>query len=501
MPITNIELPHVGESVTEGIIGRWLKQPGERVEKYDALVEVVTDKVSMEVPCPYTGTLVKTLVSEGDTVPMGQPIAEMEVEEAGSSRATVGEAQIPVRPELVERRTDTPALGGTSSVGARAERSARSVASPRNFEFMDTVRSVGPTGSGEGGQGRPDYELEQKAVAARFGEGAEGGRPAAGQDMAERYHHGTRRVSQAPTGPFLSPLVRRLVAQHSVDVALVRGTGMGGRITKDDVLRHVEERRVSTPPAYEAAGGPMDAPLLAARAIDEDTTVLPLTPLRRTIAEHMARSAREIPAAWTMVEADVTGLVRWRRAHREAFERSHGVLLTYLPVAAQAVAQALRENPRLNGRWDGDRILLSNRVHLGIAVSTDAGLIVPVVHDADNLSVAGLARRAAELIEAARTRSLRLEDVQGGTFTLNNTGALGSVLSAPIINHPQVAILTTEAIVKRAVVIEGDAIAVRSMMNICLTFDHRVCDGSEASAFLRSVKARLEAVDEQTPLA
>ena len=235
-------------------------------------------------------------------------------------------------------------------------------------------------------------------------------------------------------------------------------------------------------------------------AVVAETSELPLTPIRRIIAEHMARSAREIPAAWAMVETDVTRLVRARDALRAAFEEQHGVPLTYLPFAASAVAAALREHPRLNARWDDGHITLNNRVNIAVAVATEAGLMVPVVRDADALSIAAIAAELRRLSEGARAGTLGLEDVQGGTFTLNNTGALGSVVSVPIINHPQAAILTTEAIVKRPVVVEGDAIAVRSMMNLCLTFDHRVCDGAEAAAFLSAVKARLEVIDESIGL-
>jgi 2-oxoisovalerate dehydrogenase E2 component (dihydrolipoyl transacylase) len=420
---TIIELPQVGESVTEGVIGKWLKQPGEHVDKYDPLVEVMTDKVNMEVPSPFTGILIRTLVEEGDTVPMGQPIAEMDVEGGASSEA-----------------------------GNEGE-------TYHSFAFNDAVRSVGPTGSGEGGHGRPDALQSTAAPPVR---------PA-------------RPVSEPGPLAGLSPLVRKLVAQHGVDVAQVTGTGMSGRITKNDVLRFVD------------SGAP-DRGEAEAIADADATTTLALTPLRRTIAEHLSRAASEIPAAWSMVEADVTGLVANRDAHRESFEREYGVPLTYLPFAAHVVAKALGDNPRLNARWAGDHIVLNTAVNLSVAVSTDAGLTVPVVRDAGGLSVTELARRIHELTAAARSGSLMLDDVRDGTFTLNNTGALGSTVSVPIINHPQAAIVTTEAIVKRPVVVGADAIVVRSMMNVCLTFDHRVCDGAEAGAFLRDVKAGLEAI-------
>ena len=429
---TIIDLPHVGESVTEGIISKWLKGPGDRVEKYAPLVEVMTDKVNMEVPSPYTGTLTRILAVEGETVPMGAPIAEMEVE-----------GGVPVPPS-----------------GADTERRRRV------GEFMESVRSVGPTGSGEGGQGLAATPIPAVVT------------PRASQPTAP----GISMPAEAGAA-HLSPLVRRLAQQHGVDLSQVHGTGMGGRVTKEDILQYVESRKRGT--------------AVASEPLKTGEEAVALTPLRKAIAEHMARSAREVPVAWTMVEVDVTGLVGCREAHKEAFRRDQGAPLTYLCFVAHEVAQALLAHPRLNARWGGDQIIQSRRVHMGIAASTPEGLMVPVVHDADKLSVSDLAVRIHQLAEAARAQKLRLEDVQAGTFTVNNTGALGSVVSVPIVNHPQVAILTTEAVVKRPVVVE-DAVAIRSMMNLCLAFDHRVCDGADAAAFLNDVKARLEVITEQT---
>ena len=217
------------------------------------------------------------------------------------------------------------------------------------------------------------------------------------------------------------------------------------------------------------------------------------------IAENMVRSATQIPQAWTLVEVDVTGLVTHRRAVRDDFQQREGINITYLPFIMKAVAESLRENPLLNSTWDNDAIIHKRRINIGIAAAGRDGLVVPVVHDADTLSVAGLARRIADLTDRARRGALTLDDVQGGTFTLNNTGALGSILSQPLVNHPQAAILTTEAIVRRPVVI-ADGIAIRSMMNLCMSFDHRIMDGAEASAFINAVKTRLESITPQTGL-
>jgi 2-oxoisovalerate dehydrogenase E2 component (dihydrolipoyl transacylase) len=219
---------------------------------------------------------------------------------------------------------------------------------------------------------------------------------------------------------------------------------------------------------------------------------VPLSATRRTIAEHLRRSNLEAPQAWTMVEADITGLVRLRERERERFEQEEGVALTLLPYFAAAVCETLREFPMLNARWEGDELRRYHAFDLGIAVAAESGLVVPVVHGAGDLSVAGLARRIAELAAKAHARTLRVEDIEGGTFTVNNTGAFGSIASKPIVNPPEVAIVTMERAVKRAVVRDDDSIAVRWMMNVCLSFDHRALDGLEAGGFLGALKGRLE---------
>ena len=403
-----IELPQVGESVTEGVIGRWLKSVGDSVEKYDPLVEVVTDKVNMEMPSPVSGVLTLILAEEGDTVPMGTAIAEIEVD---------GE-EPPAEP--AEEEIDTTGV------------------------LLKDTAPVGPTGSGG-------------PMAAPVETGA---------SRRRRY----------------SPAVQRLADEHGVDLSQVEGTGMGGRVTRADVQSLVDGGRGAA---------------RAAPASDEER--LPLTPVRRMIADNMVVSSTQIPQAWSMMEVDVTGLVRRRNEVRDDFELRTGVRLTYLPFVLKAVAEALRENPLVNSSWDGDAILLKRRINIGVAVAAPDGLVVPVVHDADRLSVAGLAEALDGLTGRARRGGLAIEEVQGGTFTVNNTGALGSVLSRPLVNPPQAAILATESIVKRPVVI-GDAIAIRSMMNLALTFDHRVLDGSEAGAFVSAVKRLLESIGPDTPV-
>ena len=287
--------------------------------------------------------------------------------------------------------------------------------------------------------------------------------------------------------------MQRLADEHGIDLSQVQGTGISGRITRKDVLAYTEARAQSTVLEAPAAS----VPTVSAVSVTADEERLPLSPVRRMIAANMKRSASEIPAAWSITEVDVSGLVRRREALRDDFQRREGVNLTYLHFVIKAVAESLRENPLLNSSWADDAIILKKRINIGIAVAAPDGLVVPVLRDADTLSVAGIAVRASDLTARARQGRLAVEDVQGGTFTLNNTGALGSIASQPIINHPQAAILTTEAVVKRPVVI-GDAIGIRSLMNICLTFDHRIMDGAEASAFSNAVKRRLEAICDDT---
>ena len=445
-----IELPQVGESVVEGTIGKWLKQPGDEVDRYEPLVEVITDKVTMEIPSPVKGSLVKILAEEGQVVPMGAPLAEIETSE-GMTKDEQG-AQTPG--ESVQEAVPSPGTTGY---------------------LLSDVKPVGPTGGGP---------VEEEL-------------PPVGKSSS----NGAIRVS---------PAVRRLARQHNIELSSISGTGMGGRITRDDVVGYVQSGGVQAVAASpnlspdeaspgESSSRETPAPVREEPAGAADEEYVSLTPVRRLVAEAMVRSVSQIPHAWSMVEVDVSGLVARRAAVRSDFEQREGVDLTYLPFIIRVVAESLRENPTLNAAWGGDKIVLKRRINLGIAVAAPTGLIVPVIHDADRLSIVGLAHALRDLTQRARQNRLTLEDVQQGTFTLNNTGALGSTVSQPIINHPQAAILTTEAIQKRPVVI-NDAIAIRAMMNLCMSFDHRINDGAEASGFLQSVKGRLEAIGPDTAI-
>lgn len=435
----NIELPHVGESVTEAVIGKWLKSPGDQVEKYDPLVEVITDKVNMDVPSPESGILTKIFAVEGETVLMGAVIAEMDtgkVEADSSSNQTAPAAQL-------SAETPPPNRIGTLVQGANV--------GPTGGEFTDTSLSAEtPSNTSSASGSSTPSTTRQKGF---------------------------------------SPVVTRLAAQHGVDLATLVGTGLGGRVTKKDVLAAVDQGSNSASPTTVS--------------LDGDEIIEP-SAIRRMIADHMVKSMSEIPHAWSAVEVDVTGMVEWRTQNKAKFQSEHGIHLTYLPIALAVVASALKANPRLNSRWSDGKIIIKKSVNIGVAVAAEEGLVVPVVHDANEANVVGLAQQLDAIVSRARSGNMTISDAKGGTFTLNNTGSLGSVWGGAIINHPQAAILTTEAIVKRPVVISNngeDVVAVRSMMNICLSFDHRIVDGAEASEFLQAVKNGLEAVNLESELA
>ncbi len=458
-----IELPHVGESVVEGTIGKWLKQPGDRIERYEPLVEVVTDKVTMEVPSPVDGSLVKILAEEGETIPMGAPIAEVETADSPAPQTAQPE---PVQEQVPE----------TAAPPSHAPAAAPQIG---RIGYLNTSATmIGPTGGGAGDDTPLDSapQLTAAALAA---------------SMEAQVAITAPEVAATPNGDGrrrLSPAVRRLAREHDVDLSLIAGTGMGGRITRDDVLKYVETG--GSPAATATAPQPQPS-------TEGDEEHIPLTPVRRMIADAMVRSVSQIPHAWSTVEVDVTGLVAARSAMRESFRQREGVDLTYLPFVLQALVETLKENRTFNATWGGDKIILKKRLNIGLAVAAPNGLVVPVIHNTDRLSLSGLAHAVADLTQRARDNKLTIDDVQGGTFTLNNTGALGSVVSQPIINHPQAAIMTTEAVQKRPVVI-NDAIAIRSMMNLCMSFDHRINDGAESSAFMQSMKRRLEGITPDT---
>ncbi len=419
-------MPQLGESVTEGTIGQWLKKVGDAVDKYESLLEVLTDKVNAEVPAPVAGTIAKILVENGQTVPIGTPICEIEVQGGQTETAPVADAE------------------------------------PVQADEPQSQPSKSPT------------------VAAETDDGQRG-----------RY----------------SPAVRRLAHERGIDPALLTGTGAGGRVTRDDVLSasDAHEKPTATvaaptpkPAAHESTAVAAMVPGAPA-VIDEEDTLQPLNNVRKVIAERMVRSKQTVPHAWLMVEVDVTGLVALRTKLKEEFKAREGVSLTFMPFMIRAVVSALRTVPSMNAQWNGDSIVMKKRINVGMAAATDRGLIVPVIKDADQKNIVGLAKASQDLVKRARNGRLTMDDLSGGTFTVDNTGAVGTVLTYPVINAPEVGIVTMESIVKRPVVV-GDMIAIRSMVNVCLSFDHRVVDGAEAGQFVTTIKTELEAITQETSI-
>jgi len=441
--VTIVKMPQLGESVTEGTIIQWLKQPGDPVRFDDPLCEIETEKVTAELPSEFEGTMGRILVPQGETVDVGTPLCEIE------TAASTAPNQ---RPAAAGQATPSGNGAGTWSGG------------PMAIPPDEKPVVLAPLG------GVPSRPAVTQGVAATAEAPAT---PRKNPDDRSRYY---------------SPAVMRLAGEHGIDLEQVPGSGIGGRITRKDVEAFAAAGGTKAPPVQPRAAG---APAAAPGAPYE---VVTLSPTRRTIAEHLTRSNVEAPQAWTMVECDVTGLVALRNREKERFSREEGTDLTLLPYFTAAVCEALREFPLLNARWEQGELRRYRALNVAIAVATEHGLVTPVIHDAGDLSVVGLAKRIGDVVQRAHSRKLRVEDIEGGTFTVNNTGSFGSIASKPIVNVPQVGIVTMERVVKRPVVVEGDAIAVRSMVNVCLSFDHRALDGLEAGGFLASLKAKLEAI-------
>jgi 2-oxoglutarate dehydrogenase E2 component (dihydrolipoamide succinyltransferase) len=463
-----VKMPQLGETVVEGTILKWLKHEGDQVAQDEALFEISTDKVDTEVPSPAAGTLTQILVPEGQTVAVGTDLATIDS----------GDGAAAAQPEAAkEEPAPSHADSGTAS-GTAVPESAP--AETPQVEPAAAVAAAQAPSQPKPSPKRPSTE------------------PAAAQ------------ADQGPRSQILSPLVRRLADEHQVDLGQIQGTGTGARITKNDILAFVASRGEAAPAAAPAATAPPAtapapapsapapaaapaAPLRAPTA-GQGEEVVPITHIRKRIAEHMLGSTQTTARAWTLVEVNVDHLVKIRERAKDAFRQKYGVNLTYLPFVVRATIDALLEYPYVNARLDGESIVLHRYVNMGIAVSYDAGLIVPVIKGADGMNSVGIARAIADLAERARAHQLKPDEVQGATFTITNPGPYGSVASVPIISTPNTGILSFDAITKRPVVID-DAIAVRSMVNISMSWDHRVIDGEVATRFLSRVKNNLESWD------
>lgn len=431
MAIEQIKMPQLGESVTEGTIEKWLVKPGDHVNKYDALAEVNTDKVTAEVPSSFTGIIKELIANEGDTLAVGEIVCTIETE-GGASEETV---------EVKEAAPEEPTA--------------------ETVKPAEVLKHTAPV-------------EREKGAKARY-----------------------------------SPAVLKISQEHGIDLSLVTGTGNEGRITRKDLLKivesgeipvaKVEEEAVSTP---SPAAAPTSAPSpKTAAAPNVPVAVgdieIPVTGVRKAIAANMLRSKHEAPHAWTMIEVDVTNMVQYRDSIKHEFKQKEGFNVTYFAFFVKAVSQALKEFPMMNSMWAGDKIVQKKDINISIAVATEDALYVPVIKNADEKTIKGIGREVNELAAKVRSGKLKSDEMQGGTFTVNNTGSFGSVQSMGIINFPQAAILQVESIVKRPVIMDGGMIAARDMVNLCLSLDHRVLDGLVAGRFLARVKEILENITKE----
>ncbi|MCJ0952175.1 dihydrolipoamide acetyltransferase family protein [Mammaliicoccus sciuri] len=415
----DVKMPKLGESVHEGTIEQWLVKPGDTIEEYDALCEVITDKVTAEVPSTFNGTIKEIVVEAGETVDVGTVICTMEVE-GETSEDNNNSADEQTEPEVTKE--EQPAKAETP---------------------VSNKPQEGPMNNGQ-----------------------------------------------------YSPVVFKLASENNIDLNKVKGTGNLGRVTKKDILNVIE----NGVPTEDTSSKQVDAPVqeVAENTVQPETTSLPgdsipVNGVRRAIANKMLQSVHEIPHAWMMVEVDATDLVKTRQHHKSSFKQNEGYNLTFFAFFVKAVAEGLKKYPMLNSTWAGDEIKIHKDINISIAVASEDKLYVPVIKNADDKSIKGIAREINDLATRGRKHKLTSQDMQGGTFTVNNTGSFGSVSSMGIINHPQAAILQVESIVKRPVVV-NDMIGIRDMVNLSLSIDHRILDGLMAGEFLKYVKERLQSM-------
>ncbi|NDL57248.1 2-oxoglutarate dehydrogenase, E2 component, dihydrolipoamide succinyltransferase [Phytoactinopolyspora mesophila] len=462
---TPVTLPALGESVTEGTVTRWLKQPGDQVAVDEPLLEISTDKVDTEIPSPVAGTLQEIKVAEDETVEVGAELAI--IGDDGDAGDSDQAAQQQEQPAEAEEESEPEA--------AESEKAAE----------PETQAPPQPQQPTEKKEEQPAAQQPTKKPESQSATAQTGGR------------HQAAQASSDDGKPYVTPLVRKLAAEHGIDLSTVTGSGVGGRIRKQDVLAAAEEATAAQAQPAEPAAA--DAP--AAPAPVEPSplrgTRQKMSRVRKAIAAHMVDSLATSAQLTTVVEVDVTRIARLRDRAKADFQKREGTKLSFLPFFAKAAVESLKVYPVVNASVDGDEIVYHDAENLGIAVDTERGLMVPVVKNAGDLNIGGLARQIADLAERTRSNKLKPDDISGGTFTLTNTGSRGALFDTPILNQPQVGMLGTGAVVKRPVVVTDDTgsdnIAVRSMVYLALTYDHRIVDGADAARYLTAVKQRLEA--------
>ena len=530
----SVSMPQLGESVTEGTVTRWLKKEGERVEVDEPLLEVSTDKVDTEIPSPASGILRGIAVDEDETVAVGAQLAVIEETDTapapasrdGQDAAAAAEAPAPARDEA----GPAPAVAEAPPAAEpeRAPAAGSDGLSPPGSASAPAAQTPGyapppaygqPPDYGSAAAPPPSYAPPTQVPAAGPAAASASPDQPAG---AEEYPPPTP-LPGTGEAPYVTPLVRKLAAEHAVSLESVTGTGVGGRIRKQDVIEAARAQRESQGPAAQAPPAPAQVP---AAAVPQQVPTAPAAPgeppkqaataaarpavapsslrgttqrmsrPRQVIAQRMVESLQVSAQLTTVAEADVTAIARLRDRAKRDFEAREGVKLSFLPFFALAAVEALKVHPKLNAVIDGDQVTYHDAEHLGVAVDTERGLMVPVIHNAGDLNIGGLARKIGDLAQRTRSGQVGPDELAGGTFTLTNTGSRGALFDTPIINQPQVAILGTGIVVKRPVVVDdpalGEVITVRSMVYLALTYDHRLVDGADAARFLTTVKNRLE---------
>ncbi len=486
---TDVIMPQMGESIAEGTITKWMKKVGDTVKRDEPIFEISTDKVDAEIPSPVAGTLLEIKVPEGQTVAINTVVASIGERAAPGAAVSAPaappepKAEAPAEHKAVATPPPTTAVDATAAVKALEKPAEKQAERPAPESAAPAAQKPQPSPTAAAAPEGLPSEASAK----------EGGRV---ESIEERI----RRRS--------SPLVRKIASEHAVDITQLEGTGLHSRVTKNDILSYIENRKVAAAPSRAGAQAqavevgraepqpaPAPPPRPAMQITDRDE-VVGMTKIRRITAENMTLSKRTSAHVTTVFQVDYSTIARLRGEHKEAFLQKNGVKLTYIPFIFRACVQALKEFPQVNASIDGENIVYHKDVHVGMAVALDWGLIVPVIKNADEKSILGLARAAQDLAERARTKRLKPEEIQGGTFTVTNPGVFGSLFGTPIIPQPQVAILGVGTIEKRPVVVTdergNDALGIRTVGYLALSFDHRLIDGADADKFLASVKKTLE---------
>jgi pyruvate dehydrogenase E2 component (dihydrolipoamide acetyltransferase) len=515
---TEVVMPQMGESIAEGTITKWMKQVGDRVERDEPLFEISTDKVDAEIPSPAAGTLTEIRFKEGDTVEINTTVAVLDGATAGSAgkdaAPTTEDAARTTEPpkEQIEeaKQQEKPVTAESAPLPAQTAASSATGAEVDEGEGADGSKAAAPL---------PKSDEPKKSVADTQPADTTAPRAAQASQASPAGDNGATANAEELRRTKSSPLVRKIAQEHGVDIASLEGTGLSGRVTKNDILSFIESGATAVSPQRTAApaapSGVTGASSPSSPAVGKAVAAIPAAPapspvkpaegdrveqmtvMRKKIADHMVQSRRTSAHVTTVYEIDMTRIAKLREQDKASFEERTGTKLTYMPFIFQAVNNALRKFPVFNAQVSGDQIIYKRDINLGMAVALDAGLIVPVIKRADDLSISGLARAANDLADRARTKQLKPDEVGGGTFTITNPGVFGGLFGTPIINQPQLAILGVGKIEKRAKVLTApdgeDYIAIRWLAYFALSFDHRVIDGADAERFLAFVKEQLEA--------